>query len=219
MSENRNLARQLASEAVTHGRPLSWFEQLYSQAAGDESAIPWADMTANPNLKAWLEAGKVVGASRSALVVGCGLGDDAELLADIGFRVTAFDISPTSVAWCRQRFPSSPVRYQVADLFDVPRQWRQTFDFVFEAYTLQVLPTELRRAAIGHLAECVAPGGTLLVITRGRDESDDPGTMPWPLWRGELEQFVECDLVETKFEDYIEAEDPPVRRFRVEYRR
>ena len=32
-----------------------------------------------------------------ALVVGCGLGDDAEWLEEIGFDVTAFDISKSSI--------------------------------------------------------------------------------------------------------------------------
>ena len=66
----------------------------------------------------------------------------------------------------------------------------------------------------------MAPGGTLLVITRGRDVADDPGQMPWPLLRTEVEVFDRCGLTEvTSLEDYIEDEDPPVRRFRAEWQR
>ena len=39
---------------------------------------------------------------------------------------------------------------------------------VFEAYTLQVLPPELRASAVAAIAECLAPGGKLLVVARGR---------------------------------------------------
>ena len=35
--------------------------------------------------------------------------------------------------------------------------------------------------AIRQIAAFVAAEGLLLVISRGRDESDNPGKMPWPL--------------------------------------
>lgn len=38
-----------------------------------------------------------------AVVIGCGLGDDAEYLASMGYEVTAFDISPTAIAMCHTR--------------------------------------------------------------------------------------------------------------------
>jgi hypothetical protein len=65
----------------------------------------------------------------------------------------------------------------------------------------------------------VLPGGELLVIARGREPSDPPGTMPWPLVRAELDGFRRAGLEETSFEDFMDAESPPVRRFRVHYRR
>lgn len=92
------------------------------------------------------------------------------------------------------------------------------FDFVFEAYTLQVLPPDIRATAIVKIADFVAPGGTLLVVTRARDAADPPGQMPWPLLRDELTLFSQS-LQEAALEDYLDDEQPPVRRFRVEYRR
>jgi hypothetical protein len=90
---------------------------------------------------------------------------------------------------------------------------------VLESYTLQVLPPALRAEAIRFVASFVAPGGTLLVITRGREPNDPEGKMPWPLTTKELGLFQTHGLKEISFEDYIENEDPPVRRFRVTYRR
>jgi hypothetical protein len=52
--------------------------------AGTE-AIPWADLEPNPHLLSWLEANPTDGRGRRALKVGCGLGDDAEALAELGF--------------------------------------------------------------------------------------------------------------------------------------
>ena len=68
-------------------------------------------------------------------------------------------------------------------------------------------------------ARFVAPGGDLLVIARGREATDPPGTMPWPLLREELAEFTRAGLEERGFDDFLDAETPPVRRFRVHYRR
>ena len=43
--------------------------------------------------------------------------------------------------------------------------------------------------------------------------------MPWPLTRDEFDVFTEKGLGLISFEDYHDGEDPPVRRFRAEYRR
>lgn len=216
---NRSAARKLAQESLASGDALGWFERLYSQAEGDHSMVPWADMVVNPNLLEWLKRTQVDGAGKNALVVGCGLGDDAEALAHLGFHVVAFDISATAIGWCRKRFASSSVEYVVADLFAPPSAWGGAFDLVVEAYTLQSLPGEFRSRACQQFARLVAPGGTFLVITRGREADEDPGQLPWPLVRAELDLFANQGLSEVKFEDYVDREQPPVRRFRVEYRK
>jgi len=216
---DRSLARRLAHESIEQGDALGWFESLYQHAAGDESTVPWADLVANPNLDSWLERSGTKGDGKQALVVGCGLGDDAERLASLGFQVTAFDISQTAIDWCVRRFPNSAVDYRVADLFSPPQDWISRFDFVFEAYTLQVLPAEMRADAARRIADLVAADGILLIVARGREPHEDPGQMPWPLLRDEFAVLGACDLTEVNFEDYVDDEDPPVRRFRAEYHR
>src|SRR5687767_2842505 len=103
---DRSSARALAQQHLSKNDPLGWFEPLYAGANDDPGAVPWADMRPNPNLVDWLDAHSLpLSPGRAALVVGCGLGDDAEELARRGFRVTAFDISATAIGWCRRRFP------------------------------------------------------------------------------------------------------------------
>ncbi len=216
---SRKFARKLAKEYIERGDPTGWFEALYSQAAGDSSIIPWADLKVNPGLEEWLGRSRIRGEGKKALKVGCGLGDDAERLTELGFEVTAFDIAPTAVEWCQKRFPRSRVSYLVLDLFHAPQEWKEAFDFVLESYTLQVLTGNWRRSAIECISSFVAPGGTLLVIARGREISDPPGEMPWPLIRGELKKFEAQGLKEVVFERYFDKEDPPVLRFRAEYTR
>jgi len=215
----RKIARKLAKEYIDRGDPTGWFEALYSQAAGDSSIIPWADLKVNPGLEEWITRSRIRGEGMKALKVGCGLGDDAERLAKLGFEVTAFDIAPSAVEWCKKRFPGLRVSYLVRDLFHAPQEWKGAFDFVLESYTLQVLTENLRRPAIECISRFVAPGGTLLVIARGREITDPPGEMPWPLIRDELKGFEAQGLKEVLLERYFDKEDPPVLRFRAEYTR
>lgn len=217
MSEtHRVMARKIAHKHLDAGDPLGWFEDLYSSAGEDTSIIPWADLKPNPNVVDWLDQ-YASGDSGMAIKVGSGLGDDAEELARRGFDTTAFDISESAIAKSRARFPNSPVSYIVEDLFSAPNEWHGKFDLVVESYTLQVLPPALRVGAIGSIAAFVAPGGTLLVVSRGRESDEPEGKMPWPLTKEELALFQTHDLKEVSFEDYIDNEEPPVRRFRVTY--
>jgi SAM-dependent methyltransferase len=214
----RSRARELAATHLARGDALGWFEPLYAQAGGVTANVPWADLRPNPHLTEWFDAKTFAGDGRTALVVGCGLGDDAEFLADRGFRMTAFDLSPTAIAWCHSRFPTTAVHYEVADLLAPPESWRHAFDFVFEAYTLQVLPPTLREPGSASLATLVRQGGKLLVICRARQQQDPEGQMPWPLLREELSVLERVGLTLDEFEEFWDRhEDPPVRRFRAAY--
>ena len=199
---------------------MAWFEELYAQVESSGlSVVPWADLEPNPNLVTWLDRERVDGGRKSALVVGCGLGDDAEELSRRGFRVTAFDVSASAITAAAKRFPESTVEYVAADLFQPPAGWRRRYDLVHEAYTLQVLPRGLRQKAVGQLAGFVSPGGILLMIARARDEADEPGEMPWPLTCTEFEAAARSGLERVSFEDYLDDERPRVRRFRAAYKR
>jgi SAM-dependent methyltransferase len=214
----RATARSIAQEHLEAGDPLGWFEDLYARAGEDSSMIPWADMVPNPNVVEWFDR-RGFEPSGLALKVGSGLGDDAEELARRGYDTTAFDIAKSAITWSRARFPNSTVSYVVADLFSAPSGWRGKFGFVLESYTLQVLPPDLRPDAIRCIASFVARGGTLLVISRGREEEEAEGNMPWPLTAKELALFQSHGLEEISFEDFVDHEEPPVRRFRATYRR
>lgn len=217
-TDPRAFARALVQEHLAQGDATGWFERLYQQAGAEATQIPWADLVVNPHLAEWLLTAPP-GAQRRALDVGCGLGDNAEALVQANWAVTAFDVSATAVSWAKRRFPDLPVTWEVANLMEPPAEWRGAFDLVVEIYTLQTLPPDARLAAVRALADCVAPGGDLLVIARGREPADPPGQMPWPLTREELNVFKTFGLVEASFEDLYDDEQPPVRRFRILYHR
>src|SRR5829696_4072923 len=178
MSEEKDKARErtkeIAAEFSDRGDAVGWFDALYQESAGDRTKIPWADLEPNRFLKTWAEQTGLRGDGRKALVVGCGLGDDARYLHDLGFKVTAFDISPTAIEWARKLHIDTDIQFETADLFGPFRGWLGAFDFVLEVYTIQPLPIEIRPKVIDAIAAFVAEGGKLLVVTRGREDDEVP---------------------------------------------
>ena len=208
MSPAPDWDRRSAILAARAHDPTSWVEELYDEGPRGVVGVPWNRAEPLPLLVEAL--GRIdVPAGGRILVVGAGLGADAEYVArwagtvcspeapDEGDRgagaapsVTAFDVSPTAVDLARERHPESAVRYEVADLFSTPERWSGAWDLVVEVITVQALPPRVRGEALGALADLVAPGGSLLVIENVREdhapESDRP---PWPFTRAEMESI------------------------------
>ena len=214
---SRTRARQIAAKFIQQNDPTGWFEELYSQAKGNSQEIPWADLTVNPNLAQWLDANHIQGDEQTALVIGSGLGDDAEALSKIGFEVTGLDIAPSAIAWSQKRFPTSKVKYVVADALKFEKTWENKFNFILESYTLQSVPNYIRQQIMKNITKYLRPLGTLLVICRGREITEEVNDLPYPLTKEELILFENLGLNKITFEDYIDQENSLVRRFRIQY--
>jgi SAM-dependent methyltransferase len=226
-------ARRLAAESLAGGDATGWFERLYAGSETGETIVPWDAGRAHPLLVEWLtDAGSGPGAEgetrtpsgrelpegkgRRALVVGCGLGDDAEYVASLGYETDAFDVSESAIRLAGERFPGTGVAYRTADLLNPPDEWRQAFDLVVEIMTVQALPEELHARATAEVAGFVRPGGTLLVIASGREEGGPVFAPPWPLTRSELAAFAADGLTEGEVEDLRE---PGRHRWRASFHR
>jgi len=171
--------------------------------------VPWARLAPHPLLMLWLDSPDWPGDCPArhadggeALVIGCGLGDDAEELARRGYAVTAFDISPTAIARCRERFPQSPVHYRVADVPRLPGEWQGRFGLAVEINTIQSLPRADRPAATAAIAGTFAPGGLLFVrCLAGSEDAPDGVQRPWPVSRSELAGFTAASLTQVDLID------------------
>ena len=209
--------QKLSDEAESNGTPLSWFEDLYENANRNSDEIPWARMEPHPEMVEWI--GKHPEISGKALVVGCGLGDDSEWLEEIGFEVTAFDVSKSSIDWCRERFPNSSVNYCVEDLLSPPDHWIKSFDLVVEIHILQAIPEKIREEAAEILPSLLNSNGHLLCIGRLFDSTivNDSGP-PWALKRIWLEKkFENLNLINfthfTTDDTASHGDFPAVKRF------
>jgi SAM-dependent methyltransferase len=180
--------------------PSGMFEAMYADAEAGGAKPPWDYGAPRPQLVEWAEAQNLAGGGREALVVGCGYGSDAEFLASLGFRTTAFDFAPTAIAGARRTYPSSEVSYLVANVLELPREWQGRFDLVVESLTVQSMPPEQHSVAARNIAALVAHEGTLLVLATAREEHSEVDGPPWPLTRAEVEVFADGDLVMRQLE-------------------
>jgi SAM-dependent methyltransferase len=178
-----------------------WFEPLYAANDAAGTRPPWSQDTPRPLLESWARERGLRGTpDQRAVVVGAGLGADAEYVASLGFDTLGFDISATAVRLAGERSTHDNARYEVGDLLDLPDAWIGAFDLVVESFTVQALPDPPRADAIAAISRLVAPGGTLLAIAYALPDGDPPAPEgpPWRLRRAEMEAFAT-------------AVDPPLR--------
>jgi pimeloyl-ACP methyl ester carboxylesterase len=212
---------RLASRSLAAGDPTGWFDRLYGAAAAGEVPMPWDRTEPHPLLTQWAQARQLTGTGqRAVVVVGCGLGADAEYVSGIGFDTVAFDVADTAIQLARQRFPGSTVHYVVADLLHLPDKWWGAFDLVVEIITVQALPDPPRRQAIVNVGRLVAAGGTVIVIAAVYDDRDSPvEAPPWPLSRTEIDAFTTDGLTPVRIEQLPDPRRLSEQRWRAEFNR
>jgi len=190
----------------------NFFESVYKNANHDDlSAIPWATLAPNIYLEKHLKL-QGFAVDKKALVIGCGLGDDALILEKYGYDVEAIDISASAIALAKKRYPQSKVDFHVGDIYDMPESSVGYYDFVYEGLTIQSLPRADREKLVGIIASLVAKDGELLVYAHAQDDADDYGGPPWPLYEDEFVLFEKEGL--EKVSANKEEEGKPVAPYR-----
>ncbi len=108
------------------------------------------------------------------LDIGCGTGENAIFLADLGHDVLGLDIAPTAIAQARRKATERSVAASFAvadarDLFDLG----QAFDTVIDSGVFHVFADEDRARFVSSLATLLSSGGRCFVLAFSDDE---PGT-------------------------------------------
>ena len=198
-----------------HNRASAWFEEFYKQNEDPHENIPWAKQAINPLLQTYLDTKSTH--EGKALVIGCGLGDDAFALVNAGYETLAIDISQTALDIAKKRFPDSNIIFKRQDIFDMPPEYFEHFDFIFESLTIQSLPREFRTKMINAVANTVVKDGEILVVAHKKQLSD--GGPPWPLTQVEIDQFKKFGLKEMSSELITEKSNISNTRFRILYKK
>ena len=207
-------ADELAADAIGRGEPTAWFDKLYAEGLAGDISMPWDREDPNPQLAEWADSVGLDGGGRTAVVVGCGLGADAEFLAARGFAATGFDVAPAAIEEARRRHPDSTVDYRVEDLLRLSPDLVGRFDLVVEIFTLQALPDPPRGQAAAAVVSLVRPGGRLFAVAF-RDDGSQPADQgpPFSLGRDFMESIGSGVL------DLERLDERPGPRWMGEYRR
>ena len=167
-----------------------FFENIYKNASnGDLASVPWATLDANIYLEEYLKKHVHV-SNKKAIVIGCGLGDDAKILSSYGYSVDAFDLSVGAIDICKKRFPGENINFFVQNLLELPESLKNKYDFVYEGLTIQSIQVKYKNDIINAICSLNKKGGKLFLYASLQDDDENYGGPPWPLYRNDLEQII-----------------------------
>lgn len=132
--------------------------------------LSWASRAPTPLLGVIL-ARYGIGKDARMLEVGCGEGRDALPLLRKGYDLTAADVSPEAVRWCRDQCPERADAFRVLDV--CREELGERFDFIFSTAVLHMLTEDRDREAFFiFFRRHLAPGGYGLVLSMGDGETE-----------------------------------------------
>jgi len=135
---------------------------------------PWEDETVPEVVIQLVRAHVPSGAL--VLEVGCGTGTTALWLAQNGYSVVAWDVSPEAIRIAKDRAASEgvTVQFQVTDILAAASEGPR-FGTVYSRGVLHTFTEDGgRRAFAAAVARCLSPGGLWLDISGSADNRDDP---------------------------------------------
>lgn len=146
------------------------------------SQVPWDVTQPQPEVLRTATEGWYTG---RVLDVGCGLGENAAYLSELGLDVTAVDASQTAITEARRRHKEGKVRFEAADVLALKGELGH-FNSIIDSALFHALPTDKRADYARAMAENANSGASFTVITF----ANLPGGMPEPL-SGGLTRIVE----------------------------
>ncbi len=117
------------------------------------------------------------------IVLGAGRGHDARLFARHGFDVTAVDFAEEAARAMRELYdPRAPIQILQADIFDLPHELDETFDYLLEYTCFCAIDPQRRTEYSDLVARLLKPGGIYLDLAFPLDphEGGPPFTVSIP---------------------------------------
>jgi len=180
---------------------LPWDASYHSGPA------PWDIGRPQPAIVRLAAGGGFAGA---VLDAGCGTGENALLVASLGFSVLGVDVAETALAMARAKADDRgiEVEFVAADAFQLERLGR-TFETVLDCGLFHTFDDDERSLYVAGLASVTEIDGTLYVVCFS---DDGPDTGPHPISREELKaafnptngwnvDAIEPDRVQTRYHD------------------
>ena len=105
------------------------------------------------------------------LEIGCGEGRDAIYLLNQNYNITATDISPAAVGFCKTSFPEYAERFRILDCLS--QTCEERFEFIYAIAVLHMLVLdEHRKLFYQFIREHLTEDGIALICTMGDGKSE-----------------------------------------------
>ncbi|MGZ3441637.1 MAG: methyltransferase domain-containing protein [Polyangia bacterium] len=159
--------------------PQFWRDRYAEPSQG------WEIGRAAPPLARWFAAHPPTG--KRALVVGCGRGHEARLLAAAGAHVVAVDFAPEAIAEARALAArdQAAVDFRVRDLFRL-REDPERYELVVEHCCFCAIDPARRGEYVDAVADVLVDGGELVALFRTQCK---PGGPPFAVAADEMERL------------------------------
>jgi SAM-dependent methyltransferase len=109
------------------------------------------------------------------LVLGCGSGNDAAYLAELGHIVTAVDYSSQAIEQAKKKYGHIPnLKFLQLDVFNLPESFSNSFDIIFEHTLFCAIPFDKRRELVKIWKRCLTDQGLLFAILFVMDHKTHP---------------------------------------------
>ncbi len=131
----------------------AFWDAIYAHPA---NSLAWHSDAVDPDLAEALKAGK-----GKLLDLGCGLGTVAIAAAQLGYDVTASDVSPAALAKARARAGAAPIAFVADDV--LASKLDGPFDVIVDRALLHTLPPSTHDRYLRHVTRLLRPGATLLL--------------------------------------------------------
>ncbi|MEO0454205.1 MAG: methyltransferase domain-containing protein [Verrucomicrobiota bacterium] len=136
----------------------------------NEGDTPWDHGEPAPPLAAFLRSNDIP--SGTALVPGCGSGHEVRALAKAGFEATGLDLSPRAIEVAQEKVTPG-AQFVVGDWFDLPEDFHQQFDWVFEHTCFCAIHPDRRDDYLKSLMQALKPGGHYMAIFYLNPQADE----------------------------------------------
>ena len=139
------------------------YEERYKTA--HQNGVSWSSGESTPIVAKTLEKYRIRPES-CLLEIGCGEGRDAGALLSRGYNLTATDLSPEAIAYCKARFPEYEARFEVLDVLS--DRLDQRYDFIYAVAVVHMLVLDEDRAGFYRfIRDHLADRGFALICTMG----------------------------------------------------
>lgn len=155
---------------------------FWTQIYHTENNPGWNIGDAAPALKDMLPRLKL--AKSKIIVLGCGEGHDAAFFAQHGHLVTAVDFSEEAIQRAKKNYSHiDNLNFVQADIFDLPKDWDQQFDLVFEHTCYCAINPSLRQELVKVWARLLHNQGYLMGIFFAMEKRKGPpfGGSEWEI--------------------------------------